>query len=141
MTKTDIKHTPGPWEIAQHYDAPNTYCPFITVGPAQVRFTQGYFPETDPERKARAEADACLIAEAPAMLEALRTLILAADADGIPAGWGCVVDPARAILARIDGGDETVCASCGAPEGESHAATCEARAFSAGVRARIDGEA
>jgi hypothetical protein len=62
-------------------------------------------------RDAKREADRRVRDEAPAMLEALRTLMLAAQVDGVPAGWGCVVDPVRAILARIDGNDAEECIS------------------------------
>ena len=84
-----------------------------------------------------------LIDEAPAMLAALRNL-LPLWSSGIDEPW---VRDARAILARIDGaapaptaqpaapsvkvGEQ--CASCGAEEGESHGAQCEARAFAAGA--------
>ena len=55
------------------------------------------------ERDAKREADRRVRDEAPAMLEALRTLMLAVGVDGVPAGWGAVIDPVRDILARIDG--------------------------------------
>lgn len=131
------------------------------------------------------EADAPLIAEAPAMLAALRNLTEAAaslidyhDDDETEAA----IADARAILFRIDGaptaqlaGDDPAitaaanlsraglveaagealalqapiaepaspiseagdhCASCGAEEGESHGAQCEARGFAMGADAR-----
>lgn len=66
-----VQHTPGPWPICTHYDAPNTYSPIITVGPARVCFMQGcHTMEEDVERKDRAEADANLISAAPELLSA-----------------------------------------------------------------------
>jgi hypothetical protein len=82
-----------------------------------------------------------LIDEAPAMLAALRHALQALEGD-----WERTreVDEIRAILSRIDGaptaqpaapiseaGDR--CASCGAEEGESHGAQCEARGFAMGA--------
>jgi len=88
MTTT---HTPAPW--AQTNNGPDGICTYCG------RDNRGY--ENCPC------SDDCAYelarAEAPAMLDALRTLMLAVQADGVPDGWGCVVDPVRAILARIDG--------------------------------------
>ena len=83
------------------------------------------------------ELAATLCNFAPAMLEALRSCaaFFASDPNKAKDGW--MADTARgvaAILARIDG--ETVCASCGAPEGGSHGQKCEARAFAAGASIR-----
>jgi len=77
--------------------------------------------------------------EVPAMLAALRKFPSdnRADNDGNTVAFLVPVadyEAARAILSRIDG--ETVCASCGAPEGESHGQKCEARAFAAGASIR-----
>ena len=69
-----MRNTPAPWQIKRHYDAPNTYTPFIEVGPARICFTQGYHTaEEDAAFKARAEADAALVGTALPMLEALRS--------------------------------------------------------------------
>lgn len=53
-----------------------------------------------------------------------------------------IVEATEAMRSALfDGGhmagedDEEVCESCRAPEGESHAATCEARAFDVGTAA------
>ena len=70
--------------------------------------------------------------EAPAMLALLRSIGRDDDGDGMLDAAG--IDRIAAILARIDG--ETVCASCGAPEGESHGQKCEARAFDVGASIR-----
>lgn len=94
------EHTPGPWPVERHYEAPNTYCPFITVGPAMIRFTQGFDLDTDAERCDRAEADARLIAEAPAMLEALRAVLPYIKGSEVLAETEAQI---RVILARIDG--------------------------------------
>ena len=72
--------------------------------------------ESNPERR----ANAALIVEAPAMLEALRALV--ADNYGQPRGVTVpTLDPARAIIARIDGTDSDLveaadgdtCEACG----------------------------
>ncbi len=86
-------------------------------------------------------ADAPLLAEAPAMLAALQRAYQALAGD-----WERTreFDEIGAILSRIDGAPIAepaapsgeageVCASCGAEEGESHGAQCEARAFAAGA--------
>lgn len=109
------EHTPGPWVTTRHYDHPRTYTPFITVGPAQIHFSQGYDLATDPERKARAEADARLIAETlnmraaleeliPLAIEAIETRDNASDPEDhecLPE-YDAIVRNAQAILARLD---------------------------------------
>lgn len=98
------KHSEGPWLIVKHYDAPHTYCPYISVGPAHVHFTQGYHIATDAERKARAEADAFLIAAVPDLLAALEYVGSVLD----------MTNPEHEDFA--DSGADTVQALC---EGES----------------------
>lgn len=71
----DPGHTPGPWPVERHYDAPFRYVPFLTVGPARVNFSAGYDLPVDPVTRARAEADAQLISAAPVMLAALDSII------------------------------------------------------------------
>ncbi len=94
------KHTPGPWDFDK-----------ADFGHGSIEY--GIFrPETHIEgdtvdyiatvHDAGTETDARLIAEAPAILAALRELV--AGNYGQP--WGVTVpalDTARAILARIDG--------------------------------------
>ena len=94
-----------------------------------------------------------IAAEAPAMLAALRKISQGADCFTFNSDADAfrfvdmVAEAVAPILARIDGaapaptaqpaapsvkvGEQ--CASCGAEEGESHGAQCEARAFAAGA--------
>lgn len=96
MTTT---HTPGPWISQRTGWSKHPYNVHSNKRPGAVAL----IPSRTSVPLEEQEANARLIAEAPAMLEALRTLMLAVAADGVPGGWGCVVDPVRAILARIDG--------------------------------------
>lgn len=89
------KHTPGPWH---RNIAPASRYPTVFAGRnthiARV-ITDGLSPE-------EVEANIALIAEAPAMLEALRALVDAMPTPAtrkLTAAW----DDARAILSRIDG--------------------------------------
>lgn len=69
--KEHIKHTPGPWAIEYRTDGQFTYSPRIYAGPAVIHYTAGYHAEEqDATFKARAEANARLIAAAPELLEA-----------------------------------------------------------------------
>ena len=169
-----INHTPGPWIV---YGAPgNVWAPFD-----QKNVANAYIADRDRETQS---ANARLIAEAPAMLAALREAVARvtlANSEGEPilSAW---LPDAAAILSRIDGtptaqpaGDDPAvtaaanlsrtalveaagealalqaptaepaapiseagdhCASCGAEEGESHGAQCEARGFAMGAEAR-----
>jgi hypothetical protein len=94
------KHTPGPWEITGHGSRP-TPCTWVSLG-----------PEDDGNSLkvvgADQEANARLIADAPAMLDALRGLLEPAESR-----WRALpktsyekkaIGAAQAILSRIDGG-------------------------------------
>ncbi len=72
----DVKHTPGPWAIEYRTDGQFTYSPRIYAGPAVIHYTAGYHTEEqDATFKARAEANARLIAAAPELLEALQWIV------------------------------------------------------------------
>lgn len=60
----------------------------------------GYAPGIDAEQLDR-EFD--LVAAAPDLLAALKILLSAAAVDGIPSGWGIVIDNARAAIAKAKG--------------------------------------
>ncbi|WP_152522362.1 hypothetical protein [Sphingobium sp. HDIP04] len=93
--------TPGPWMV--NPANPLEVCPQLRPGvvhPCLVTRVAGF--------SYRNKADAILIAEAPAMLEALRKAV--AWLDRLPVGAACRANPGdanlddfRAILARIDG--------------------------------------
>lgn len=87
-------HTPGPWKAIgdEIVDHGNGVCDLGHVL-ASVRMHNG-----------EQEANARLIAEAPAMLEALRDAIRGLDTDGQSSACASLNTTARAILARIDGG-------------------------------------
>lgn len=95
------------WPIVKHYDAPNTYSPFIQVGPARISFTQGYNLETDPQTKQQAEAHARLIAEAPVMLALLESLTFTAETvahmRGLEREILPTTDKACELIARVKG--------------------------------------
>lgn len=101
-----INHTPGPWIV---YGAPgNVWAPFD-----QKNVANAYIADRDRETQS---ANARLIAEAPAMLAALRNL-LPLWSSGIDEPW---VSDARAILSRIDG------APTAQPAGDDPAVTAAA---------------
>jgi hypothetical protein len=94
MTTTNAKHTPGPWQYdntRKHYterDVIRRNGLIVCLLPSRGSM----MPDAERDSNAR------LIAEAPAMAEALRDLLECAK-------WGNPFDfdKARAILARIDG--------------------------------------
>ncbi|MBY0392669.1 MAG: hypothetical protein K2Q27_05320 [Novosphingobium sp.] len=84
---TKATHTPGPWE---------TYLPHANDGWVCTP-DGGWLAVAVGDNKA---ADARLIAESPAMLEALREAIVCSEQGrSLPPDWQVY---ARAILARID---------------------------------------
>jgi len=106
---TNTQHTPGPWTAKQngpnqngktffevHLDTGKEGLPQNAVGTACFTVQPMWRPE-------EAEANARLIAEAPAMLDALRLVsdFLAVKLDE---GQACILeDEVNAILSRIDG--------------------------------------
>ena len=80
-------HTPGPWEIRAE-EADEEYWitePHYTVGPASIVFNI---------------EDACLIAAAPELLEALKLMIDTHDTGGWPTSTIVI---ARAAIAKAEG--------------------------------------
>src|SRR5574342_453073 len=107
--KTETAFTPGPWQIAH-----NEFCQWITneVGKAQI--AKAFHPAGMPIEVS--EANARLIAEAPAMFEALQQLhryltdpVFAKQendkaqiaTDGNVSVWEAYADRINAILQRI----------------------------------------
>jgi len=85
------KHTPGPWRVGPYSPG---HPPSVLAGEGdEARHVAGY-------RTALGLDDARLIAAAPEMLEALREMLLDADAGQVRMD---VVANARALLARVDG--------------------------------------
>ena len=88
----ETKHTPGPWAIEYRTDGQSTYSPRICAG------------EQDAEFKAKAEANARLIAAAPELLEALDGLCgLAELRPGHLQDYKAAVAAARAAIAKATG--------------------------------------
>jgi hypothetical protein len=83
-----MTHTPGPWVARKD----GTVQPYPGTGSIAACSLRG-----DHQTMI---ANARLIAEAPAMLAALRDLLVALEARG---AGGCSMDNARAIIARIEG--------------------------------------
>lgn len=93
---TDSKHTPGPWKIVRRMgwdfqgidEQASGECKMGFVGPAGERIcwfgnSETYYPTEGDEPS---EADACLIAAAPDLLETLKELVdvLRKEAPGTP---------------------------------------------------------
>ena len=88
------KHTPGPWEITGHGSRP-TPCTYVSLGPEDDGNSLNVVG-------ADHEANARLIAEAPAMLAFIERALTASRTEGVLCRN--FENTGAAILARIDGG-------------------------------------
>lgn len=91
------KHTPGPWAVERPYNEPGIYVTGAnprTSNPLICRLM-------DQAQAPEGEANARLIASAPAMLGVIRDLV---EDFGAMTGGSESLDVARAILKHIDGG-------------------------------------
>lgn len=86
------KHTPGPWHVGMRPGP-------IVYGPEGEQIANMHVPMLPAEEH---RANARLIAEAPAMLDALRAVLQVLNHGTENPHWPHV-DTIRAILARIDG--------------------------------------
>ena len=104
-TEMNGKHTPGPWAIEHKVDGGFTYAPRIHVGPARIHYSAGYHAEF----KARAEADARLIAAAPDLLDVAARLVRLSDSqyhgDDAAGQFDALVAQARTAINRATGGE------------------------------------
>jgi hypothetical protein len=91
-----MTHTPGPWISQRTGWSKHPYNVHSSKRPGAVAL----IPSRTSVPLEEQEANARLIAEAPAMLEALWDLLVALEARG---AGGCSMDNARAIIARIEG--------------------------------------
>lgn len=92
MTRYTVPHTPGPWTVCEHsWSRTGIYAKHIGV--AALDIADEATEENDGEWVAMMSANARLIAAAPDLLSALRSLAEVYDAMGAPRG------PAR-ILAE-----------------------------------------
>ena len=120
------KHTPGPWKV-------NSMTRIEGPSYGLIASVRGCLDDQTTHDNAR------LIAEAPAMVEALRDAVrwvAKGVADGAyascvaPHGAEACLRKMEAILARIDGlseaGEGYTCRACGRPEIECSAAPCPA---------------
>ncbi len=98
-----MTHTPGPWAITKGaYGA-------LNAGPASLahpgKEATHYALDRGRDLLAQRAADAALIAEAPAMLEALENIILSSDANDGASLANAIAD-ALVIVARAKAGKE-----------------------------------
>ena len=93
--------TPGPWWVGE-VDNLNTFFPYVEGEEGGVADIDVGYPNDEPETNARA------IAEVPAMVALIRETVERYGKPGgpwnVPSEPGSWLDQARAILARIDGG-------------------------------------
>jgi hypothetical protein len=97
------QHTPSPWDTRK-----GAYG-VLHVGPAMLahpgREAAQYAAERGRDLLAQREADAALIAAAPDMLAALQALLGVAETIDDDT-MGAVLDNARAVIAKANGGAE-----------------------------------
>ena len=111
------KHTPGPWVHALEYGPNITELPRITTVARCANYVIGLpsdYPGgnyRDGDPSGDEEADARLISQAPAMLEALEEMLevhgvrwehVRGDSS-IPASWAELSDKARAVIRAAKG--------------------------------------
>lgn len=82
-----MKHTPAPWDIRTQKDARATY----------------HLVNTRIETKEEADANACLIAAAPELLEACKTALECLENNGF--GKDYVQDCLRIAINKTEGGN------------------------------------
>ena len=91
------KHTPGPWEIEDHYHFSYRWI----SGPEHSQFAQVVWCMEDEDRSPSCEANAYLIAAAPDLLEALQNLLKVHEGEG--GTQNHAGDIARAAIAKAKG--------------------------------------
>ena len=91
------KHTPGPWEIEEHYHSGYRWI----SGPEHSQFAQVVWCMEDEDRSPECEANAHLIAAAPELLEALEMMLEMSEMGGF--GKAAAEDVARAAIAKVKG--------------------------------------
>ena len=72
------KHTPGPWEIEEHYHSGYRWI----SGPKHSQLAQVVWCMSYEDRSPECEANAHLIAAAPELLEALENLLKVHEGEG-----------------------------------------------------------
>ena len=93
------KHTPGPWEIEEHYHFGYRWI----SGPEHSQLAQVVWCMEDEDRSPECEANAHLIAAAPELLDALCYLLEASSGQGPHEQWLAAMDQARAAIEKATG--------------------------------------
>lgn len=91
------KHTPGPWEIEEHYHFSYRW----VSGPKHSQLAQVVWCMEGDDRSPECEANAHLIAAAPELLEALENLLKVHEGEG--GTQHHAGDMARAVIAKAKG--------------------------------------
>jgi len=94
-----MRHTPGPWEIEDHYHFSYRWI----SGPKHSQLAQVVWCMEDEDRSPECEANAHLIAAAPDLLDALCYLLEASSGQGPHEQWLAAMDQARAAIEKATG--------------------------------------
>ena len=94
---TQTAHTPGPWRAGA-----STFYPGLD-GPLTMRVYTDHQPTEFEVTGDNIAANACLIAAAPDLLDALTECVALMHADNPADGWADAIDTARAAIARATG--------------------------------------
>ena len=111
MSREAMKHTPGPWELADlpHSIVVRTESPNKTTYGASRYAAIGGFDRSDPDQLDEALANARLIAAAPDLLEALQDVCARLLYRGVSTNAGhpdrTALEVARAAIAKAIGGE------------------------------------
>lgn len=100
---SEVKYTPGPWIPDRWYLGWYVSAPGDYPGTSRKTIAECREATLSPMMRHQCEANARLIAAAPELLKALRTLEMAANADGWPDGWGIVQEHMELALAKSEG--------------------------------------
>jgi hypothetical protein len=88
------KHTPGLWQWQHDFNCSPNWCSITAKPDDKLTYIADVY---------RGEADACLIAAAPDMLEALEAIVEYADEPALCDDPKVLVDLARAAIAKAKG--------------------------------------
>jgi hypothetical protein len=94
-----MNHTPGPWKLDEHQNDA-----YHLVGARQDYSDESLIFRMDCNVASQeTDANACLIAAAPELLEALHNLVSAVDGNGPVGSLHAANEAARAIIAKAGG--------------------------------------
>ena len=105
MIREAMKHTPGPWEVADlpHSIVVRTESPNKTPYGASRYAAIGGFDRSDPDQLDEALANARLIAAAPDLLKALKWLAVCVKRPGPHMDAVAALEKADAAIAKATG--------------------------------------